>query len=167
VSTRAGASLRTAATLRCLLFLALVTGLAGMHVFAIDDAAGCRPTLLLSTSDTSASASASASTSGTAPGAASAAGIGHAGALSAAVRPASAASSADHAGTMQGMERCTFVLATGVAVLIALGAQGAARVLRSSPALSIPWTRVVRAIAPRRGPPLPRWPRIALCILRI
>lgn len=147
MSTLTRSSLRAVA-LRCLLLLAIVTGMAGMHVFAVDGTVGCRPVLLLAMTNPSAPAS-------TIEPAATA------------LASATAAFPADHSEMAPDMEHCAVFLAAGLALLIVGTAQAAARVLRPSATRAIPWARAVLALAPPRGPPLRRWPRIALCIIRI
>jgi hypothetical protein len=134
--------------LRCLLFLAIVTGLAGMHVFAVDGAAGCRPVPMLGMISPSAPASTTER-------------------AATAIAQVTSALPAGPSEMAPAMERCAVFLAAGLALLIALTAQSAARALRPSATLPIHRARAVLALAPRRGPPLQRWPRIALCVIRI
>lgn len=76
------------------------------------------------------------------------------------------AATTDH-GHHHSMADCVLFLSAGVALLVVLVACAAARALRSSYWLQVPWPRALVLTTPWRGPPPWHWPRVSLCVIRV
>ncbi|WP_369068306.1 hypothetical protein [Kineococcus terrestris] len=149
---------------RLLLVVALGAGLSAMHVLAA--AVGPQRTSGHASSRTAGDAPGhvgSAPPHGLAPVSGAVASTGGSTEPHEAARAGARLGEHDHHPTGE----CVLFLSAGVALVLVLLARSTAQALRASYRLAGAWPRQRTATTPWRGPPPWRWPRVALCVIRV